>query len=246
MSSIEVETSPPAEVAPGGPSRPRFLAFALGAGLLAGLAAWGAGEACYGRFLPPPMKAAGIPTPAEAAASASGHRRGIIMEASIARGLLGGLLGAALGAAGGLARRSPRATAKAAALGAALGATAAVIAVRLTVPLAFRYQKPDGDDLLAAILLQGSIAAAIGAAAGLALAIGSGLRPASRAVVAGLAGAVVGLVLYQVVGALAFPLAATSDPVATTSPARLTYHLLVALLATVAAALSFDSPSRHA
>ncbi|MDG3007460.1 hypothetical protein [Paludisphaera mucosa] len=235
------EAPPPAGadavVAGARPATARLLGAALAAGLLAAFASGPAGEAVYGRYAPRLSATAGIPTPGEAAAATARYRAGVVAESSLAFGLLGGFLGLALGAAGGLAGRSPRSAGAAALLGGFLGAAVAVAAVQMAVPLGLRLQPPDGDDLVAAVLLQGAIAGLAGAAAGSAFGLGFDRRSLPRALVGGLVGAVAGVVAYQLLGALAFPLAETSKPVAASAPARLSAHLLVAAFTSAGAAL---------
>jgi hypothetical protein len=151
----------------------------------------------------------------------------------------GAILGLALGLAGGLARRSPRAGLTAAALGLALGAAAAGGAALVLVSIYFRNESPEFDPLVLSLLTHAGIWSAAGAAAGLAFGVGLGGRVrAARAALGGLLGAVGGTLVYEMVGALAFPLAKTSQPVSETVVTRLLAHLAVAALVAVGTASS--------
>ncbi|QDV34801.1 hypothetical protein [Tautonia plasticadhaerens] len=82
------------------------------------------------------------------------------------------------------------------------------------------------------MLTHAGIAAAVGAAGGAALGVGLGLgRGVGRAVVGGLVGAAGGAVLYDLAGALAFPVAGTSEPISAAVATRLLLHLFVAVSA---------------
>ena len=78
------------------------------------------------------------------------------------------------------------------------------------------------------MLVHGGIWGPIGAAGGLAFALGlgGGPRSAFRATLGGLVGASLGTVLFEIVGAWFFPLAKTAYPIAVGAGARLTARLL--------------------
>ena len=103
--------------------------------------------------------------------------------------------------------------------------------------------------MIIGMLMHGVIWGPLGAAAGLAIAIGMGEpRLIGRAMVAGLVGAVVGGVAFDLVGAFAFPLAKTDSPISQTWATRLLARLLVtvgtaACLATVARARRISVPT---
>ena len=234
-----VEPSSLVEASPG-----RIRAFAMAAGLLAGLASWPVCEtAVYDRFIPAPAASTGIPTLAEATAAAASQQAGVLKEATIAHGLLGAALGAVLGLAGGLAGRASRRVAPVVAAGAILGGAAGAIGAQIGVWTLERAQAPGDDDLLIAILAHGLIAAMIGAAGGWAFATGAGGRNRTRAMIGGAVGGVGGIVAYQVLGAVAFPLADTARPFASDATARLCGQLLLAGLVGAGAGLGLaDSP----
>ena len=76
--------------------------------------------------------------------------------------------------------------------------------------------------------------------AGLAFSLARG-RVTATAVVGGMIGAAIGTAIYEVLGAMFFPLAQTAQPVATESAARLLGHASVNILAALGAA----SPSNR-
>ena len=119
-------------------------------------------------------------------------------------------------------------------LGAALGA---VISMGL-VPLFYfakRLAETTETDLSVALALHWGIWASAGLAAGLAFAIGLGEgRRAGRAVLGGLLGASAATLLYEVVGAVFYPLAATAEPIAQTWEPRVLARLLVPVLSPLA------------
>jgi hypothetical protein len=145
------------------------------------------------------------------------------------------LLGLALGAAGGRVRKSPRAAILAGLAGLILGGTAGAGATLALLPSyhAARADAPDEEstnDLALALRTHGGIGIAIGAAAGLALGLGlGGGSRIARATFGGILGAILGAVIYEVAGALVFPVAETFRPMAVAPAPRLLAHLSVAL-----------------
>ena len=76
----------------------------------------------------------------------------------------------------------------------------------LVLPYFFRNQDPHSQDLMLPLLTLGSICSAVGAAGGLAFGVGLGGRDRwMKSLLGGLLGAGLGTVVYEVVGALAFP-----------------------------------------
>lgn len=211
-------------------------------GLLAGVLAFGVGEAVY-NVIPAAavtQTALGLTrlTPTVATENAAQARNG-----ALAFGVLGLFLGGCLGLAGGLARRSSFAIA-AGGLGSALGFAAGVGASWILLPfcIASRIRYPD-NDLLISFVMHGAIWGLLGALAGLAFAVGLGERPLwVRALVAGFAGALIGAVAFDLIGVVAFPGAKTDDPISRTWITRLMARLLVT--AATAAAVSRVLPVR--
>ena len=169
------------------------------------------------------------------------------LESEVAFGSLGALSGLALGLAGGAARRSARAGLIAAIAGLILGGAAGAILPGVLVPIYFKMHDPDRDDLILAILTQGGTWCAIGAAAGAALGIGlGGEGRALRALLGGLSGAIAGVLVYELVGAYAFPLDGTSDPLSATSGTRLFARLAATIFISAGAAVGALGPLKKA
>jgi hypothetical protein len=216
----------------------------LVAGLAVGVLSWLAGEAAGHAFaarrvlvtnrLGFQAKGATDRTAAEAE----------VKNVALSSGLFGALLGAVLGACGGLGRRSAAAARRAALIGLLIGAVAGTGAALAIVPQYFRWYlrlRPEG--LIPPLLLHGGIWGAIGAAGGLAFGLGRGGRgQAAQALLGGLLGALQGAVLYELIGALAFPTSRTDQPAAADWTPRLLARLLVAGLAALGAALAVAGP----
>ena len=202
----------------------------LAAGLIAGTVSWLVGEALNDRIQPQLLSTGGVPTAEEAAAGASGTRKAVAMQVSLAFGSLGAALGLGLGLVGGVLRGSSRSTRNGAILGTILGGALGAITPQLLLPIYFRFYNPDSDDMVLALLIQGGIGAAVGAAGGVAFGVGKRGRT-TQAVAGGVIGALAGTLAYELAGALAFPLDETSKPIAATTVARLLGRLLVATFA---------------
>lgn len=145
----------------------------------------------------------------------------------------GGLLGLALGAAGGL-HRGPRAFSHGTQLGAVVGALAGGGLAAIVTPLFYHWRDPQSTDLIGPLLTHAAIWSTIGAAAGLAYGVGSGAgRRSLGAMAGGLVGGLVAATLYEIVGAIALPTSRTDLPVSTSSSARATAQILLALLTAV-------------
>ena len=206
-------------------------------GLLAGLLAFGVGEAVHD-LIPAAsvtQHALGLTrvTPTVATETVAATRNG-----ALAFGVLGLFLGGCLGLAGGLARRSSFAVA-AGGLGSVLGFAAGVGASLALLPfcIASRFRHPD-NELVISFVMHCAIWGLVGALAGLAFAVGLGERPLwVRALTAGFAGALVGAVAFDLIGAVAFPGAKTDDPISQTWVTRLMARLLVTLATAAAVSL---------
>jgi hypothetical protein len=208
----------------------------LAGGLLSGLGGFASGEYALQLFapsleLPPGIKGDQILAPLE-------HARRIRVSqdqtATFSYGALGALLGLTLGAAGGLARSSPRGAITAAVIGLLLGSAAGAGTTYLILPwyrAAYAPPSPENanQQLGLALATHGGIWMAVGAVAGLALGLGQGGRRVPRAVIGGIFGAAVAAVVYEFVGAVAFPLERTYMPTAMAPVPRLLAHLAVAL-----------------
>jgi hypothetical protein len=214
------------------------------AGLLAGLLAFGVGEAVY-KLIPASLVTQHAlqlvrVTPTVATENVAAARNG-----AVAFGVLGLFLGGCLGLAGGLARRSSRSAVTAGGLGSVLGfaAGAGASLALLPVCLVSRIRYPDSD-LVITFLMHGAIWGLFGALAGLAFAVGLGERNLwVRALAAGLLGALIGTVAFELIGVFAFPVGKTDDPISRTWVTRLLARLLVTVATAAALSLVLPLPS---
>jgi hypothetical protein len=243
MSRLEANPPPGGSLA-GGPASPRPLppmrvwALAVTAGLIAGLASWLIGEAFHGRFAPPNARKGQRLSPDQLKSRRTSMNAADALEATVAFGSLGAVSGLALGLAGGCARRSARAALNAAIAGTLFGGTVGAIMPRALLPIYYKVHNPDRDDLILPILIQGGNWSVIGALAGAAFGIGLGNRgQALRALLGGLLGAITGVLVYEIVGGVAFPLDGTSAPISATWGTRLFARLAVTIFASAGAAL---------
>lgn len=208
----------------------RLWGLALAAGLVAGLASWGAGEAVAGRFDVPLANTYGDPE--AAAENIRQIQAASAKSAAVSYGLLGAAMGFALGLSGGLARGSARSGLAAGVLGLALATASGAAASLALVPTYFAAVDRDSDDLILPMLIHGGIWVPIGALGGLAFGLGmGGGGRAARALAGGLLGAALATATYEVAGALAFPIDKTGEPMPSTWGPRLLAHLSVASLA---------------
>jgi hypothetical protein len=230
-------------------SRARLWACVLGAGLLGGVVSWLAGEGCV-ELIKPPRQTVNSRGMALRVADRRAEAAAVAKNAGRAFLILGAALGAGLGAAGGLARGSGRAAVLATWAGLVLGIVAAGVMSLALLPAYNAYQRryPDeaARDLLLPLLVHAGIWSAVGAAGGLALALGlGGPGPIPRAVLGGFLGAAAGTVAYEVAGAF-FPAAKTAQFVSATWETRLMARLAVTLLASGGAAMGVVSPKARA
>ncbi len=239
----------------GGPTalRPgRLLALAAGAGLIAGLLAWLAGEASLTMFRPPTVRAYSF---GQAIDRASYPDQAVanFKNAVLAYAELGACLGLTLGLAGAIARGSRRAALRSGALGASIGAVLATMAAMAALPIYFRAEDRDQEalarDLILPMVVHVAAWGASGLAGGLALSLGlggsGGRARAVRMATGGLIGAAIGTLAYEVAGATLFPDARTAEPLSWTWGTRLFARLMVAIPASVvAAAMAEPKPRR--
>jgi hypothetical protein len=121
--------------------------------------------------------------------------------------------------------------------GSIVGGSAAAALTWLLEPIYFKYLNLDTNDLLMAILFQGGIWSVIGALGGAAFGIGIGdPKRVASALFGGLLGAMAGVLLYQMVGAMAFPGDRLTNPLSNTPSTRLFARLSVSVLASAGAA----------
>jgi hypothetical protein len=221
------------------------------AGLLAGLAAFGVGEIVFD-LIPTEQEQINTLGTLSMVPTAKTMRKAATRNGALTFGLLGVCLGGLLGIAGGLSRRSVSAMLAAGLLGSILGlATGAGVSFAV-LPLFFRLEPVYADyDLILSMIMHASIWGATGAVAGLAFAAGLG-KPNlhGRAVAAGLVGAVLGAIVFDLIGVVLVPLGNTGQPISTTWPTRLMARLLVTLAAAAFVVLLLpdsrpDTPSRQ-
>ncbi len=222
------------------------LAACLTAGLAAGMLAFALGEMTYGG-----VEAAGVsrrfqgvvsdlPTPAARDAA-------MTRAAATANAGLGAMLGLFLGLAAGLVRGEARRGALGGVSGLILGAIVGGLLSLGLLPGALRFRDRTSIDpiLIGAAtqaLVWGPIAAAAGAAFGLAL---GGVKLAPRFAAFALGGGLVATLLYAATGAVVFPLAETDRPLATAPGARALAHLLIAVGSAAAVGLSLTGRRRR-
>ena len=114
-------------------------------------------------------------------------------------------------------------------MGLALGAVLGAVTPLVLFPLFYAAKQLTATtepDLVVSLLLHAGTWASLGAVGGLAFAIGAGGRGRiGRAVIGGFLGAFVATLLYEVIGAVLFPLAGTGEPIAETwEPRVLAQH----------------------
>jgi hypothetical protein len=213
------------------------------AGLLAGLIAFGIGEATYdliqAEMVPQNMVGSIVMVVNRATTTVADTR-----NAALAFGALGACLGACLGVAGGLARRSSAAAVTGGLLGVLLDLAIGVGASLALLPwfIKARYDYFQYD-LAIALTMHVTIWGLLGAAAGLAFAVGLGEpRCAGRSLVAGWVGAVLGALAFELIGAVVFPSANTNYPISETWPTRLMARLLVSVGTALIVALLLPEP----
>jgi hypothetical protein len=152
-------------------------------------------------------------------------------------GAFGALLGLLLGLAGGWSRINARAAWTAGLVGLIAGGVTGAAGPLFVVRAFHHWQSEGADDLIVSMVMHSGLLTFVGAAAGLALAIGLGnKRRLDHAALGGAIGAVVGAVAYDLIGAFAFPFANTADPLATTAAARFVELIVPAIAIAVGAA----------
>lgn len=240
--------SPPSRRSPGrtAPGRrrtrpaPRALwGWALAAGVLAGLASWAGGERIFGAFGATPQAVTGRLSQSPEVTERSAREQVVAhtKEGAATYGNLGAATGLALGLAAGLSRRDVRASLVAAGAGLVLGGAAGAVAGLGMVRVFYQNEDLFSHSLIYPMLAHGAVWSAIGVAGGMAFGIGLGGRGRiARAASGGLLGAIGATVVYELTGALAFPLARTHFPIPESPATHLLAHLAVSLLVAAGAA----------
>jgi len=199
--------------------------------ILAGLAAWQVGEYTISYAKLSPAVAENYRDSTGLNAEMPGVNS---VNGALTFGALGGFVGLAMGLAGGVSRRSPASAILGAVLGLIIGAALGALPSPMIMPWQWRHRNDDpfNADLLMPFLIHLGLWTPLGLAAGLAFGIGkSGFNPPRlvEAGLAGLIGAVLGVFVFEVTGALFFPAAATTNPFSLTAGTRLLARLCIAL-----------------
>ena len=221
--------------------RVRWLAV-LG-GLLAGLLAFAGGEATY-QIIPIENVAKDLMGTKVFQPNPETRSVGLMKNGAVAFGLLGLCLGGCLGLAGGLARRSTSGaiagTLLGAVLGMALGAGVSLASLRWFVNERLLHAE---YSLHLSLGMHGLIWGSVGAAAGLAFAVGLGKpRLCLPSLIAGFLGALLGAIAFDLIGAACFYDAECDEPISITWVTRLMARLLVTLGAALTVVLFLPEP----
>jgi hypothetical protein len=212
-------------------------------GLLAGLLAFGLGELLHKRIptelVPRDLMGTKIMVPSPDTITAAATK-----NAALTFGALGLCLAGSLGIAGGLVRRPASSRTRGGLVGAVMGLVLGAGASLCLIPLSMNAQLDYPEhDLMFSLATHAVIWGLLGAAAGLAFAIGLGERRLiGGALMAGLVGAVLGAVIFELIGGAFFGLAETGKPISATWLTRLLARLLVTL--GTASAVSAILPKR--
>ena len=232
----------------------RLLLFASGAGLLSGVLAWLVGERTINLFIPKDERVVMYGT--EFVRVALKDQIDVDWKNAIfAYAVLGGCVGICLGLAAGVADRIFAQGLKAGLAGGIVGVllTAGVSAVVL--PFYFHQEEVDQEklsrDLTLPFLVHAGCWAAVGLAGGLAWGLGTGgsgrerLARIVKAGLGGLIGAVIGAVLYELIGGIGFPADKSGEPISRTTATRFLARVLVALGTALTAAVMAESESKR-
>ncbi len=225
--------------------RARWL-LAIG-GLLAGLVSFGIGEAIY-EIIPIEKVEQILYGTKMMVSNRTTYTVAATRNGALTFGVLGLCLGGVLGLVGGLARRSTSGALTGGLVGSVLGIAlgAGVSLALLPHLIAMRLDHADYD-LLLSLFMHGLIWGLLGAAAGLAYAVGLGnLRLSGRTMTAGLLGAFLGAVAYELLGAFFCNGAKTDEPISETWPTRLMARILVTAGTAIAIALLLPDRPKNA
>ncbi len=228
-------------------------ALVLGAGTLAGVASWVAGEPLLDLFQPPYAE---VWLRGSAMRAVSWHDEAMAnaRNTAVSFTVLGGLLGALLGAAGGLGRKDGRAAAMAGLLGLVLGAAASGGMTMLILSLYNTYLERQPEELIESLagplLVHLGVWTTAGGMSGLAFAIGygdEGRRPGI--VMGGFLGAALGTVVYEFIAAIAFPMVVSTRFISVTPGTRLLARAAVTVFTAAGVAMGLTmklAPERYA
>ncbi len=200
---------------------------ALG-GRAAGLVAFSVGELVY-ELIPAAKEKTRIMGQVVIAPTAVTMNVATTRNGTLAFGLLGACLGGFLGIAGGMARRSMPAMVTGGLVGSIVGLGLTAGASWLLLPrfLVLQPNHPEYE-LLLSVGLHAAIWGLAGATAGAAFAIGLGdWKLILGALGGGFLGAVLGAMVFDLIGAGVLPFADTGQPISTTWQTRLMARLMV-------------------
>jgi hypothetical protein len=231
----------------------------LGAGLLAGLIAWGIGEAAYGLFQWNDAKDVLKAYPAELKKLGPNEQREFITKrmiearsraesrnTAIAFGVLGAVLGLALGRAGGVVIGSSRSGARAGWIGFVVAGVLGVVMAFPVVPLYYKFSS-EASGLTVPLAAHAALLLPLAAACGFALGMGlAGRQTAIRGMLSALMGALIAVLVFEMVNSMAFPLEQDPALVPGDRIARLVTHLCSALFVAGFAALGVAGEPKDA
>ena len=130
--------------------------------------------------------------------------------------------------------------ARAAIFGSILGGSVGAALTQVILPFYYQFFNPDTNDLILGVLvLTRRSRPASAPVGGAAFGVGFGdWRDVVRAALGGLLGAIAGALVFEMVGAIAFPLDETANPISVTWATRLFARLAVTLLTSIGVAMS--------
>jgi hypothetical protein len=228
------ETNPQDKFVAGGQnpgSRTRSIGWlAIFGGVVSGLLAFALGELLHQRIptelVPRDLMGTKIMVPSPETLNVAATK-----NAALAFGALGLCLAGSLGIVGGLARRQGSSLLRGGLVGVVLGLAVGAGASLGLIPLSLEAQLDYPElDLILSLTTHAAIWGLLGASAGLALATGFGeKRLIVPAFMAGLAGGILGAVVFELIGGTFFGLAETGKPISATWLTRVLARLLVSL-----------------
>jgi hypothetical protein len=226
--SATAQPEPPATTPPADGRLDRARRWLILGGLAAGLVAFGIGEFTFDLI---PAQDVPIDRIGHVSTGPSVETSNIaaVRNGALTFGVLGVCLGGFLGIAGGATRRSAPGSVTGGLVGSVLSMVLAVAASFALLPYFLRAIPNNPDyDIILSMIMHGTIWGLVGAAAGLAFAVGVG-RPKLivRFLGAGFGGAVIGAIAFDLLGGGLFPLANTGQPISITWPTRFLARLIV-------------------